>query len=119
MSEQEPQLTDPLNFSAMRAFATTVASSAALETLGPILEQIRAAANEGRLSCSPTLLTDVHRVILFHLGYGSSSDGSIHWSGLERFGPDPMASNTSRDYELKGFSELAEASLRLLSDAGK
>jgi hypothetical protein len=102
-------------FSAKRAFAVTVGSSAGLGALDAVLEEIREAAKQGRVSCNPKSLTEHQRVILFHLGYGGSSDGSVHWSGLDTFAPDPIPSSTSGDYNLEEYIKLTKSALETLT----
>lgn len=95
-------------FSAKRAFAVSTSSADGVKTLGAVLDEIRAAAEQGQLKCLPKSMTDVHRAILFYIGYGSCSDGSVHWSGMEKFYPDTTPSNISHDFTLDQFIENAE-----------
>lgn len=88
----EPPKPDGLN--AKAAYLIAAQTDAGLLGLPPILDKIRAAAQSGKLSAKLDL-TDTQKVLLFQLGYGHCSDGSVQWSGMEKFN-DPWPSYHGR-----------------------
>lgn len=61
-------------------------SDTGVEGMQPIFNEIREAAEDGRLCAHlRTPVSDLQKCILFQLGYGFCPDGSLHWSGMQNF----------------------------------